>query len=135
MKFAVAFIGMTLVAGGAQAAGCDTNFKVSGVPMVTAVSYKTWQEFPKAKASTLLQKLAQAVSAEGFSDVKIDKALSSVDAQQETTGSGRIQTLRIVARQKGAGVRVDVIFNIQAGQITDKASVREAMCNILGGAA
>ncbi|NTE86214.1 hypothetical protein [Agrobacterium rubi] len=134
MKFAVAFIGMTLVAGGAQAAACETNFKVSGVPLVTAVSYRSWQEFPKAKASVMLQNLAQAVSAEGFSGVEIDKALSSVDAHQETSGSGRIQTLRVVARQKGAGVRVDVIFNIQAGQTTDKTSVREAICNILSGA-
>ncbi len=134
MKFAVATFGLCLIASAAQAATCENNFKVSGVPLMSAMSYKSWQEFPKAKASTVLQKLAQAVSAEGFSGVKIDKALSSIDAFQETTGSGRIQTLRVVARQKGAGVRVDVVFDIQAGQITDKAAVREAMCNIVAGA-
>ncbi|MBN7807328.1 hypothetical protein JZX86_18400 [Agrobacterium rosae] len=134
MKFAVATFGLVLIASAAQAATCETNFKVSGVPLMSAMSYKSWQEFPKAKASTVLQKLAQAVSAEGFSGVKIDKALSSVDAFQETTGSGRIQTLRVVARQKGAGVRVDVVFNIQAGQVTDKAIVREGICNIMAGA-
>ncbi|WP_320195529.1 hypothetical protein RMR10_001955 [Agrobacterium rosae] len=134
MKFVVATFGLVLIASAAQAATCETNFKVSGVPLMSAMSYKSWQEFPKAKASTVLQKLAQAVSAEGFSGVKIDKALSSVDAFQETTGSGRIQTLRVVARQKGAGVRVDVVFNIQAGQVTDKAVVREGICNIMAGA-
>ncbi|WP_426129483.1 hypothetical protein [Pararhizobium sp. PWRC1-1] len=134
MKLAVAVIGMVLSAGTVQAATCESNFKVSGVPLVTAVSYKSWQEFPKAKAATVLQNLAQAVSAEGFSGVKIDKALSSIDAHQEATGSGRIQTLRVVARQKGAGVRVDVVFNIQAGQVTDKSIVREGICNIVSGA-
>lgn len=134
MKLAVAVIGMVLFAGTVQAATCERNFKVSGVPLMTAVSYKSWQEFPKAKAATVLQNLAQAVSAEGFSGVKIDKALSSVDAHQEATGSGRIQTLRVVARQKGAGVRVDVVFIIQAGQVTDKSIVREGICNIVSGA-
>lgn len=134
MKFAVATFGLLLIASAAQAATCEKNFKVSGVPLMSAMSYKSWEEFPKAKASTVLQKLAQAVSAEGFSGVKIDKALSSINAFQETTGSGRIQTLRVVARQKGTGVRVDIVFNIQAGQVTDKAVVREGICNVLAGA-
>ncbi len=47
-----------------------------------------------------------------FPDIQINKALSSIDAHQETSGSGRIQTLRVVARQKGAAVRIDAVFNI-----------------------
>ncbi len=43
--------------------------------MVTAVSYKSFQELPKAKAPAVLQKLAQAVAAEGFSGIQINKAL------------------------------------------------------------
>ncbi|MGG2478295.1 hypothetical protein ACNVD4_23230, partial [Rhizobium sp. BR5] len=112
---------------------CEKNFTVSGVPMVTAVSYKSWQELPKAKAPAVLQKLAQAVAAEGFSGIQINKALSSIDAHQETSGSGRIQTLRVVARQKGAAVRIDAVFNIQAGQIADKNVIREGICNIMKG--
>jgi hypothetical protein len=57
-----------------------------------------------------------------------------VDAYQETTGSGRIQTLRVVARQKGSGVRVDAVFDIQAGQLTTKEVVRTGLCNIIGSA-
>lgn len=129
--FCFSLLAAGLLAGTVQAGPCETNFKVSGVPMLSAMSFKTWQEFPKAKAPAMLQKLAQAVAAEGFSGVKIDKTLSSVDAFQETTGSGRIQTLRVVARQKGANVRVDAIFDIQAGQVTDKGVVREGLCNIL----
>ncbi|QTK81039.1 Hypothetical protein AT6N2_L0059 [Agrobacterium tumefaciens] len=102
--------------------------------MVTAVSYKSWQELPKAKAPAVLQKLAQAVAAEGFSGIQINKELSAIDAHQETSGSGRIQTLRVVARQKGASVRIDAVFNIQAGQIADKNVIREGICNIIKGA-
>jgi hypothetical protein len=130
MAAAVLLGGVTL----AEAASCEANFKVSGVPMVTALSYRTFQEFPKAKAATVLKNLAQAVSAEGFSGIKVNKELSSVDAFQETSGSGRIQTLRVVARQKGSGVRVDAVFDIQAGQLTTKEVVRTGLCNIVGSA-
>lgn len=122
---------LCMSAGVAQAATCESNFKVTGVPMVTALSYKTWQEFPKAKAPAVLKTLAQAVAAEGFSGIKVDRELSSIDAFQETTGSGRIQTLRVVARQKGAGVRVDAVFDIQAGQLTSNNVVRTGLCNIV----
>ncbi|SFB53968.1 hypothetical protein SAMN03159496_04842 [Rhizobium sp. NFR07] len=121
-------------AGFAEAASCEANFKVSGVPMMTALSYRTWQEFPKAKSAAVLKNLAMAVSAEGFSGIKVNKELSSIDAYQETTGSGRIQTLRVVARQKGAGVRVDAVFDIQAGQLTSKDVVRTGLCNIISSA-
>jgi len=133
MKSVFAAFCLAALATPALAASCEQNFTVYGVPMVTAVSYKSWQEIPKAKAPAVLQKLAQAVAAEGFSGVKVNKSLSSIDAHQETTGTGRIQTLRVVARQKGPGVRVDVVFNIQAGQVTDKNVVRKGMCNIMNG--
>lgn len=133
MKHVIAALSLTAFANPALAASCEKNFSVSGLPMVTAVSYKSWQELPKAKAPIVLQKLAQAVAAEGFSGIKIDKSLSSIDAHQETSGSGRIQTLRVVARQKGAAVRIDAVFNIQAGQVTDKNIVRKGIRNIING--
>ncbi|UXS03018.1 hypothetical protein [Agrobacterium tumefaciens] len=134
MKTTIALLAFFTLSSSAFAASCEKNFSVSGVPMLTAVSYKSWQELPKAKAPAVLQKLAQAVAAEGFSGIQINKALSTVDAHQETSGSGRIQTLRVVARQKGAGVRIDVVFSIQAGQVTDKNIVRKGICDIIAGA-
>ncbi|MBP2542430.1 hypothetical protein J2768_004878 [Agrobacterium tumefaciens] len=133
MKHAIAILGLITVSSPAFAASCEKNFTVSGVPMVTAVSYKSFHELPKAKAPAVLQKLAQAVAAEGFSGIQINKELSSIDAHQETSGSGRIQTLRIVARQKGAAVRIDAVFNIQAGQIADKDVIRKGICDIING--
>lgn len=117
--------------GWALAQDCERNFKVSGVPLVTALSYKTWQEFPKLKPETALQRLAQDVAAQGFSGIKVNKSLGAIDAYQETTGSGRIQTLRVVARKRGAGTRVDAIFNAQAGQVTTQTIVREVLCSIV----
>lgn len=58
MKSLIAAIGLIAFSSPAFAASCEKNFTVSGVPMVTAVSYKSWQELPKAKAPAVLQKLA-----------------------------------------------------------------------------
>jgi hypothetical protein len=104
------------------------------VPIVTAVSFRSWQEFPKAKAPAVLKKLAQAVAAEGFSGISVNKELSAIDAHQETSGSGRLQTLRVVARQKGAGVRVDAVFNIHPGQVATNDVVRTGLCKIINAA-
>jgi len=118
----------------AQAASCEANFKVSGVPIVTAVSFRSWQEFPKAKAPAVLKKLAKAVAAEGFYGISVNKERSSIDAHEVANGSGRIQTLRVVARQKGDGVRVDAVFNIHPGQVASKDVVRTGLCNIINAA-
>jgi hypothetical protein len=133
---AILGLSLTLMAtGSAYAASCEQNFKVSGVPMVTAVSYKTWQEFPKLSTDAALKRVAQEMAAQGFSGVRINKQLSAVDAHQETSGSGRIQTLRAVVRPRGKGTRVDAVFNIQARQVTDKNIVRSGLCDIIRSAA
>lgn len=115
----------------AGAATCEGNFKAEGIPLVTALSYKTWQEFPKIKPEVALKRLTQGVAAEGFSGIRVDKSLGSIDAYQETTGSGRIQTLRVVARKRGSGTRIDAVFDIQAGQVTTQSVIKKGLCNIV----
>lgn len=115
----------------AVAQSCEKNFKASGVPLVTPVSYKSWQEFPKLKPEAALQRLARGVAAEGFSGIEINKSLGTIDAYQDTSGSGRLQTLRVVARKRGSGTRVDAIFDIQVGQVTTKEVVLEGLCNVI----
>lgn len=90
--FLIAGLLTLTTAGTGFAASCEQNFKSEGVPLVTAMSYRSIQNFAGVKSSTALQRLAQAVAAEGFSGIKINKQLASIDAFQETTGSGRIQT-------------------------------------------
>lgn len=89
----------------------------------------------RVKSSAALQRLAQAIAAEGFSGIKMNKQLASIEAFQETTGSGRIQTLRVTARAQGKSTRVDAVFTIQAGQATSKSVVREGLCRIIASAA
>ncbi|MGU3496272.1 hypothetical protein ACLBXM_19705 [Xanthobacteraceae bacterium A53D] len=115
----------------AMAASCEGSLTVSGVPGLTAVSYKVSQEFPKVAPEGALKRLAQAVAAEGFSGIKTNRDLASIDAFQETSGSGRIQTLRVTARKSRSGTRVDAIFTIQAGQLTSEGVVREGLCKIV----
>ncbi len=94
---------LTLATGGVGfAASCEQNFKSDGVPLVTSVSYRSTQSFTGVKSSAALQRLAQAIAAEGFSGIKVNKQLASIEAFQETTGSGRIQTLRPGAGQEHA---------------------------------
>ena len=127
---------LTLATGGVGfAASCEQNFKSDGVPLVTSVSYRSTQSFAGVKSSAALQRLAQAIAAEGFSGIKVNKQLASIEAFQETTGSGRIQTLRVTARAQGKSTRVDAIFTIQAGQATSKSVVREGLCRIIASAA
>lgn len=117
--------------GEAMAQSCEKNFKAQGVPLVTPVYYKSWQEFPKLKPEAALQRLARGVAAEGFSGIEINKSLGTVEAYQDTSGSGRLQTLRVVARKRGSGTRVDAMFDIQVGQVAAKQVVQEGLCNII----
>ncbi|MGN6098236.1 MAG: hypothetical protein ACTHP8_18635 [Bosea sp. (in: a-proteobacteria)] len=125
--------GLFLLATPVLAQPCASNFKVDGVPMVTGLSYRTWDLISRPPAA-VLKDLAAAVSAEGFADMRIDRQTSAVVAIQETSGSGRPQTLRITARKSGKGTRVDAVFVVQAGQVAPEDYVRKAFCRVIGGA-
>lgn len=113
---------------------CPGNFKADGVPMVTGITYRTWDIIAKRQPGPVLKDLAAAVAAEGFAGIRVDHATSSVAAIQETTGSGRPQTLRVTARKVGGATRVDAAFVVQAGQVAPEAYVRNALCRVIGGA-
>ncbi len=117
----------------AQAQSCEGNFSVVGTPMLTGLTYKTWDSIAKRAPAAVLKDLAAAVSAEGFADIRVDKATSSVLAVQETSGSGRPQTLRITARKSGGGTRVDAAFVVQQGQLAPEAYTRAALCRVIDG--
>lgn len=117
----------------AQAQSCEGNFSVVGTPMLTGLTYKTWDSIARRAPATVLKDLAASVSAEGFADIRIDKATSSVLAVQETSGSGRPQTLRITARKSGSGTRVDAAFVVQQGQVAPEAYTRDALCRVIAG--
>lgn len=118
----------------AQAQSCEGNFSVAGTPMLTGLTYRTWDIVPKRAPARVLKDLGAAVSAEGFADMRIDNATSSVVAIQETSGSGRPQSLRITTRKSGGGTRVDAVFVIQQGQLASESYIRDALCRVIAGA-
>jgi hypothetical protein len=63
---------VTLAAGlsQAQAQPCATNFKSSGVPMISTITYRTWDLIPNRKPAAVLGPLARAVAADGFDNVQ-----------------------------------------------------------------
>lgn len=125
---AVAFSGPAL------AQSCAENFVVEGTPLLTAMNFRSSQNFPSVEPSRAVTRLNQAMLAEGFSGIRIDRANGALTAVQETSGSGRPQTLRVVARKAGNGTRVDAVFMIQAGQVASADTIRAAMCRVVSGA-
>lgn len=131
-KTAFASVALSLTcASFAQAQDCVSNFTSEGVPLVTAITYKSHQVFPKLDARKGLDNVARAVAAEGFSNIKIDKNLGAVTAMQETSGSGRPQTLRVVVRKTKQGARVDAVFMVQPGQVAPEGATRGGICRIV----
>ncbi|CAM5222352.1 hypothetical protein ARD30_07290 [Bosea thiooxidans] len=124
------FAGLT----GAQAQPCATNFSSSGVPMVSQITYRTWDLSKKAPA-TVLPAIVRAIQADGdFMDIRVDKASGTISAVQEVTGSGRPQILKVNARKQATGTRIDIAFTVQPGQIAPEAAVRKGLCDFLRGA-
>jgi hypothetical protein len=118
----------------AFAQSCPVNFRVEGTAMVTGMNFRSFQEFPNIESGRALTKLRQAMLAEGFSNIREDRANGALTALQETSGSGRPQTLRVVARKMGKGTRVDAVFMIQPGQVAEAPVVRNAICRVVSSA-
>jgi hypothetical protein len=124
----------TAAATGARAQSCAENFQVEGTPLLTAMNYRSSQSFGGLDSRKALDNLRRAMLAEGFSNIEVDRSGGALTAVQETSGSGRPQTLRVSARKSGAGTRVDAVFMIQAGQVAGADTVRAAICRVVSGA-
>ena len=112
---------------------CAQNYRMEGVPMLQALNYKTWAVFPSINPKVAFDRVTQAVLAEGFVGVNVEKQLGTLTAQQETSGSGRPQTLRVVVRKAGKGSRVDAVFMVQTGQFAQ--DIDQALCRVVDAAA
>jgi hypothetical protein len=119
---------------GAQAQDCIANFQVEGTPLLTAMNYRSSQTFAGLDSRKALDSLRRAMLAEGFSGIEVDRSGGALTALQESSGSGRPQTLRVTARKSGNGTRVDAVFMIQVGQVAGADTVRSAICRVVSGA-
>ncbi len=118
---------------GAQAQPCATNFSSSGVPMVSQITYKTW-DLSKKSPAAVLPVIVRAIEADGdFGDIRTDKASGTITAMQEVTGSGRPQILKVTTRKQPTGTRIDIAFTVQPGQIAPEDAVRKGLCDFLKG--
>ncbi|MFS8047406.1 hypothetical protein [Rhizobium sp. BR 314] len=131
-RIGFAFTLALLSASPALADACASHFESSGVPLVTGITYKTWVVAPSVNPNTAFDKIHRAILADGFLDVKAEKNLGTLTAQQETSGSGRPQTLRAVVRKSGKGSRVDVVFIVQPGQVAP--NMTKNLCRIANAA-
>lgn len=114
-----------------QAQPCVTNFSSAGVPMVSQITYKTW-ELTKKSPAAVLPIITRAIQADGdFMDIRSDKASGTITAVQEVTGSGRPQLLKVTTRKQPTGTRIDIAFTVQPGQVAPEAAVRSALCDFL----
>ena len=116
----------------ALADSCADHYQSSGVPLVTGTTHKTWMIFPAVNAAVALDRVSRAVLAEGFVGVNVDKHLGTLTTQQETTGSGRPQTLRVVVRKDGRGSRVDAVFILPPGQVAP--GISDNLCRVVSAA-
>ena len=127
--------GSMLIAGATQgqAQPCLSNFNSSGVPMVSQITYRTW-DLSKKPPAAVLPVIVRAIQADGdFIDIRTDKASGSISAMQEVTGSGRPQLLKVTTRKQATGTRIDIAFTVQPGQVSPENAVRTALCDFLRG--
>jgi hypothetical protein len=115
----------------AAADTCESHFSSDGVPLVSSLTYSSWELFVNPKPKEVLGKLAAAVAAEGFSDIRVDMSIGAVSALQEATGSGPPQTLQVVVGETKAGSRVDAVLSVPQGQTAPVSTARSGLCRII----
>ncbi len=114
-------------------AGCKQNFYFLGLPLLSQIEYRTHDSMTGVSPKTAAKRISAQLKAEGYARVKTSGG--TVTALQETSGSGRPQAIRFVAKAAGNGTRIDAIFTIQQGQIAGERVVRNELCRLIRTAA
>ena len=128
---AMAFLMTGLSATSATAGACEDNYGATGIPLVTGITFSAFQDFSKVDPATALKRMARVVKSEGYAGIKVNSAKGTIVAYQETSGSGRAQTLKIAAKKQGKGTRAVANFSVQAGQVAEDRAVRKGLCKII----
>ena len=132
MKSLLLACGLAVAATTAQAATCKQNFSFIGLPLLSQIEYRTHATIAGVSRETAQQRIADALVARGYSAVRIRR--SSVTALQETSGSGRPQSLVFTTDTSGDNLRIDAVFTIQQGQIAGERVVRNELCRLIAAA-
>lgn len=123
----------TLALAAPASAGCKQNFSFLGLPLLSQIEYRTHDSMTGVSPKTAAKRIAAQLKAEGYFSVKTSGG--TVTALQETSGSGRAQSIRFVAKAAGDTTRIDAIFTIQQGQIAGERVVRNELCRLISVAA
>ena len=108
----LAIAATALLGAPAQAQTCPENFSNSGGMI------RTWQSFPGLSPAVATDNLTSAAHRDGdLIDIRADRRLGLLTADNDGAGNGRMQQVRVVARRQGKGTRVDLSIAMQAGQV------------------
>lgn len=128
--------GLTLFVLGASLAQaqttCPENFTNSGgfAPFI-----KTYDVFPSVSPAKALDNLARAAQVQdGWLNIRVDRRLNMITAENDGARSGRTQEVKIAVRKQGKGSRVDISYAFQPGQ-QPAGNFRLDVCRIIGKAA
>lgn len=129
MRLALATAFFVCLMSGSALAGCKENFTTEGLPLLSQIQYKTHATYAGLDKATAAKRIVARLKDEGFQDVKRDDGV--VTAWQETTGSGRPQSLRFIVHEAKGKTTIEGIFTIQQGQIARKRMVRDNLCKVI----
>lgn len=114
---------------GSTLAGCRENFTTEGLPLLSQIQFKTHATYKGLDKTTAAKRIVARLKDEGFKGVKREGG--TVTAWQETSGSGRPQTLRFIVSERKGSTTIEGIFTIQQGQVAGKRVVRDNLCKVI----
>ncbi len=117
----------------AAMAGCKENFQTLGLPLLSQVEYRTKGTYKGLDATSAAKRIAARLAAEGYHDVRRKGGV--VTAWQETSGSGRPQSLRFIVGTASGQTTIEAIFTVQAGQVSGTRVVRNELCRLIASGA
>ncbi|OCC03048.1 hypothetical protein BA190_20155 [Labrys sp. WJW] len=127
IKYGIAAL-LVFGATAAQAQNCSSNFTISG-GLAPAIS--TWQAFPGLSPSTAIDNLTRTAHLNSYwVSIKVNRRLGLLTALNDGARNGRVQEVKMVARKRGNGTRVDYTMILNPGQIPGP-DFRSDVCRIV----
>ncbi len=136
MKTATLILALAVITPGVALANltetCAANFAADG-GFWKGKSFKTHLAVPGVAYADAFRRVAQAVTSNGWNNIKTDKDLGTITANMDVAyGNGATAPLNIIVKdQKGGGVDIEAVFTTQAGKSAAEKAVRDGMCKLI----
>ena len=111
---------------------CLENFTEEG-SFFKGKTYKTWQTYEGLEFERIFRRIAQKVAEDNWGDVKADKDLGIITAEQTVTmGKGTVAPLNVIVKEVAGGlIRVEANFGTAGGQRASRKTVRDGLCELV----